>query len=1029
MSCIPANKQILLLFCALLALSCSGQVLFYNSFENPEFEADYAAGTAKALYHDMLKPVEGKTGQGIWCKPNEYIRFETDENISLEEGTILFWVKPNYTPPRFRQEFGREMQALFSIRIRTDHLIQLRLINDKTAPRLRLMTGGDNNKKSNINIDIPGWQKDQWHQIMISWKQPGRLALAVDDQKPVAAEDAHLPLMPEAMLYDMFFGTNSKQSRVFQMEHFDGVIDEVYIFDEWLVRDKPQIKPKAKKPKLPSHVTAQPDWVSENSQRLNFYVKPESSQWQNVPVKSDIDLGLDWKKLSPQRKRAAINNFRLVRFDTRTGRPVVYDEKLDGHKKYFRPFTVTSEIYSASKAVLRFVHAGTEEAGYSFCYDLNHVYDSPFPLEIPMVGNGDRLRIGLKTSIGNLAGTIAGVFDVGDIDGDGDLDIWLNSGTVRTPKCSDLMTGHYFYENISNETGVENIYAPAKLIIRDNTPTGYISGVVIPVIADINHDGKDDLLMLGRSCQEWWEWEFINDKPVVTKIHKLRFEGPVLDTEIKTFWFDWDGDGLGDVITSELPNIGKDEVTPIVRVYRNVGTKENPAIDTNNPQDIAVDKVDLQWCYIPVDWDCDGDIDFISSGFTHEMYFHENIGGTKTAPKFAAAKRLKTMDRREITIPNSVVTIKIADKDQDGDMDILWGSEAGCIGFVENIAGPGRMPVLRNTVYLQQVRPILDAGAINIPKLVDWDDDGDKDIIAGASNAIVYFENQGSDDRPLWKWGEDMTAGGFPIWLPAGDDGSVQGIEELGWQYNNPEVADWDGDGLKDLIMSGIRGEHHFFKNIGRKGSPRLAKGQLIKVDWQGEPLKPAWLPFQPVGNELITVWRTKPVAMDWNNDGLCDYITLDHKGAMALYLRAEDPNGKLILKPGKNIFEIDGPYSQGLVWNRPENATRGRSGRTIINITDWDKDGDYDLVYDNVNARYYENTRDNQRPLWVDRGDLVKERLTNHNAGPALVDWDNDGSLDLFVGSESGRIFYFSRAYIDGPAPTVIQIKNEEQK
>ena len=255
------------------------------------------------------------------------------------------------------------------------------------------------------------------------------------------------------------------------------------------------------------------------------------------------------------------------------------------------------------------------------------------------------------------------------------------------------------------------------------------------------------------------------------------------------------------------------------------------------------------------------------------------------------------------------------------------------------------------------------------------------------------------------------------IALPAGVDGSVQGLEEQGWQYNNVTAADWDGDGRCDLIVSGIRGEHVWFLNVGFEGSPLLAAGELLEVEWVGEPLGPAWLPYHAEGDELITVWRTRPTVLDWDGDGLADYITLDHKDEMAWYRRDKDDLGNLILRPGENIFEIEGPYSQALVWNRPANATAGRTGRTVFSIVDWDRDGDFDLIMDNVNGRYYENVNDNAKVKWVDRGDLVKERLTNHNDAPTAVDWDGDGWCDLFVGAESGRVFYFARAYIEDGA------------
>ena len=220
--------------------------------------------------------------------------------------------------------------------------------------------------------------------------------------------------------------------------------------------------------------------------------------------------------------------------------------------------------------LLRFVHDEARDGVYALYYDLAGKYAGPFPREIPMVGNGDRLRVGLKGSVSELCSSIAGVFDVCDIDGDGDYDLWLNGGTAINERDRDLMIGHYYYENISSELGQANVFAPGQLIKRGNTLTGYVSGNIIPDICDVNCDGRLDVLMLGR-IHEWWEWELRGGQPVVTAVHELEFTGKPPKAELKSIWFDWDNDGLKDILVGELPDIPNDELSPVVRVFRNVG--------------------------------------------------------------------------------------------------------------------------------------------------------------------------------------------------------------------------------------------------------------------------------------------------------------------------------------------------------------------------------------------------------------------------------------------------------------------------
>ena len=113
----------------------------------------------------------------------------------------------------------------------------------------------------------------------------------------------------------------------------------------------------------------------------------------------------------------------------------------------------------------------------------------------------------------------------------------------------------------------------------------------------------------------------------------------------------------------------------------------------------------------------------------------------------------------------------------------------------------------------------------------------------------------------------------------AGPNGSIQGPAEAKWGYTTLNVADWDADGLPDIVFNSIWGRVQWLKNIGTRSAPKLAEPQPIEVEWPGAPPKPAWTWWTPVGKELATQWRTTPVLADWNNDGLLDLAMLDHEG------------------------------------------------------------------------------------------------------------------------------------------------------
>ena len=86
------------------------------------------------------------------------------------------------------------------------------------------------------------------------------------------------------------------------MGHFDGVIDDFWVFDEWQVKDVPGSAPVMARLAVPGGFKRELKWVSADSQRIKIYVKPVSDKWERVPVKVEVDLGDGWRALSGREK-------------------------------------------------------------------------------------------------------------------------------------------------------------------------------------------------------------------------------------------------------------------------------------------------------------------------------------------------------------------------------------------------------------------------------------------------------------------------------------------------------------------------------------------------------------------------------------------------------------------------------------------------------------------------------------------------------------------------------------------------------
>jgi concanavalin A-like lectin/glucanase superfamily protein/VCBS repeat protein len=598
-----------------------------------------------------------------------------------------------------------------------------------------------------------------------------------------------------------------------------------------------------------------------------------------------------------------------------------------------------------------------------------------------------------------------------DFDEDGDIDLVVS--------CSDKpYRATVLFENPGGDRKMP-VFKPA---VKLGGPRGNCRVSVV--------DGEVRVTTPGREHPDFRNTGLDQSVPIPIDSSIHRFPGKLRANQWS--YVDYDGDGAADLIvgTGDWSEYGWDNAYddagnwtngPLrgrVYVLRNEGDNKLPKYAT--PEEIiAGDKpVDVYGMPSPnlADFDGDGDLDLICGEFVDSFTWFENTG-TRTKPKYAAG-RLLTVDSKPMRMELCMIVPAAIDFDQDGDVDLVVGQEDGRVALVDNTGKTSDgMPQFAAPVFFKQEADEVKFGALVTPVSFDWDADGDEDLICGnTAGHVGFIENLDGADPPRWAEAKLLEAGGETLRIMAGPNGSIQGPCESKWGYTTLSVADWDHDDLPDLIVNSIWGKIVWYRNEGTRKEAKLAAAQPIEVEWEGTPPKPPWNWWNPKPKELATQWRTTPVVIDFDSDGLNDLVMLDHEGYLALY-RRERQGDRIVLLPPERVFyaagasnfdhrQTPGIEKDGLL--RLNAGEAGRSGRRKLCMVDYDGDGRLDLLANSRSISLLKNvSEDADRHVFRDTGLMDATVLAGHTTSPTVVDWDRDGIPDLLVGAEDGFFYY----------------------
>jgi hypothetical protein len=197
----------------------------------------------------------------------------------------------------------------------------------------------------------------------------------------------------------------------------------------------------------------------------------------------------------------------------------------------------------------------------------------------------------------------------------------------------------------------------------------------------------------------------------------------------------------------------------------------------------------------------------------------------------------------------------MVDWDEDGLKDLLVGQFNGRISYYRNIGMPGH-PRLTFVEYLQvDGRPII-GDYDSVPFVDDWDEDGRKDLLMGTMDGRIWlYINEGTNAQPIFNQTQFVTlANGATLRVPS---------------RSAPCVTDLDGDGFEDLVVGQINGHAGFFRSCDENPSP-LLEAEVTLTMGSELPLSPG--PF------------SRFAALDWDGDGRMDLLGGPQDGQVKLF-------------------------------------------------------------------------------------------------------------------------------------------------
>jgi len=210
-----------------------------------------------------------------------------------------------------------------------------------------------------------------------------------------------------------------------------------------------------------------------------------------------------------------------------------------------------------------------------------------------------------------------------------------------------------------------------------------------------------------------------------------------------------------------------------------------------------------------------------------------------------------------------------------------------------------------------------------------------------------------------------------------------------------PNLADMNGDGLNDLVVSDTQGFLWIYLNSGDKGKPKFTTGIFI----------PTFLG-----------WGAKIHVCDWDGDFDYDVVFGTFYGDIGVLVNTGTRKQWQFTRRMGIPRYIDPQFEVYDPKDRLPTLRLGMQPMVLGNymspwVTDWNKDSKPDMIvgegtYSANSVRLLLNAGSRNKPVFIeDRMFYLAYGEGFEQLTPAVVDYNGDGLSDLIVGTRTGQI------------------------